>query len=121
QLPKIVRQRLQATASAGVHPDPDLLTAFVEKSLKERESAQVLQHLAQCADCRNVVSLAMPEIVVPSTRSVRSRWLTWPVLRWGALAACGLVVSAAVTLRYGRQQTAKPVVAEKAPTSVPSS
>jgi Photosynthesis system II assembly factor YCF48/Putative zinc-finger len=121
QLPKIVRQRLQATASAGVHPDPDLLTAFVEKSLKERESAQVLQHLAQCADCRNVVSLAMPEIVVPSTRSVRSRWLTWPVLRWGALAACGLVVSAAVTLRYGRQQTAEPVVAEKAPTSVPSS
>jgi hypothetical protein len=121
QLPKIVRQRLQATASAGVHPDPDLLTAFVEKSLKERESAQVLQHLAQCADCRNVVLLAMPEIVVPSTRLVRSGWLTWPVLRWGALAACGLVVSAAVTLRYGRQQTAKPVVAEKAPTSVPSS
>ena len=62
QLPKIVRQRLQATAKAGVHPDPDLLTAFAEKSLKERERSLVLQHLAQCADCRSVISLAIPEV-----------------------------------------------------------
>ena len=62
QLPKIVQQRLQATAAAGVHPDPDLLTAFAEKSLTERERTQVLQHLGQCADCRQVVALAMPEM-----------------------------------------------------------
>ena len=37
QLPKIAQQRLQATAKAGTHPDPDLLTAFAEKSLNERE------------------------------------------------------------------------------------
>ena len=68
QLPKIVQQRLQATAKAGVHPDPDLLTAFAEKSLNERERGQVLQHLAQCADCRNVISLAIPEVeAAPST------------------------------------------------------
>ena len=62
QLPKIVRQRLQATDKAGVHPDPDLLTAFAEKSLTEHERVQVLQHLARCTDCRSVVSLAMPEV-----------------------------------------------------------
>jgi hypothetical protein len=120
QLPKIVQQRLQATAKAGIHPDPDLLTAFAEKSLNERERAQVLQHLGQCADCRNVVSLAMPEIVAPSTIPARSRLLTWPVLRWGALAACALVVSAAVTLRYERRQSMETMVAEKAPAPVPS-
>ncbi len=120
QLPKIVQQRLQATPKAGVHPDPDLLTAFAEKSLTERERAQVLQHLGQCSDCRNVVSLAMPEVVAPSTIPARSRWLTWPVLRWGALAACALVVSAAVTLRFERRQSMEPMVAEKAPAPAPS-
>jgi hypothetical protein len=102
QLPKVAQQRLRTTANAGVHPDPDLLTAFREMSLKERERAQVLQHLAQCADCREVVSLAMPEagIMAPSRIQGESRWLTWPVLRWGALAACVIVVSTAVTLHY---------------------
>lgn len=115
QLPKIVQQRLQATAKAGVHPDPDLLTAFAEKSLNQRERAQVLQHLGQCADCRNVVSLAMPEDdLAPSTIPARFRWLTWPVLRWGALAACVVVVSAAVTLHYERRPDRAPAIADKA-------
>jgi Photosynthesis system II assembly factor YCF48/Putative zinc-finger len=115
QLPKIVQQRLQATTKAGVHPDSDLLTAFAEKSLNERERAQVLQHLGHCADCRNVVSLAMPELdLAPSTIPSRSPWLAWPVLRWGALAACVVVVSAAVTLHYERRPDLAPAVADKA-------
>ena len=119
-LPKIVRQRLQATAKAELHPDPDLLTAFVEKSLHERERAGVLQHLGQCADCRNVVSLAMPDLeTTPRTSPARSPWLTWPVLRWGALAACVVVVGAAVTLHYGGRQDVEPGVAEKAPAPAP--
>jgi hypothetical protein len=110
QLPKIVQQRLSAADKAGVHPDPDLLTAFAERSLNERERVQVLQHLGGCADCRNIVSLAMPEDVAPSSAGVagaassaRSRWLSWPVLRWGALGACVIVVGAAVTLHYDWQ------------------
>ncbi len=121
QLPKIVQQRLQATAKAGVHPDPDLLTAFAEKSLNQRERAQVLQHLGQCADCRNVVSLSMPEAdLAPSTIPGRSRWLTWPVLRWGALAACVVVVSAAVTLHYEQRPDLAPAVAEKSSSASPA-
>ena len=91
QLPKIVQRHLQGTAKPGVHPDPDLLAAFAEKSLNDRERSQVLQHLADCADCRDVVSLAMPEIEsTPAPGAESSRWLSWPVLRWGALAAEGL-------------------------------
>jgi len=119
QIPKIVQQRLQATAPAGVHPDPDLLTAFAEMSLNERERNQVLQHLGQCADCRQVVSLAMPEIVAPSAIPARSPWLTWPMLRWGALAACAVVVSAAVTLHFERRQSADRLVAEQVPAPAP--
>jgi hypothetical protein len=121
QLPKIVQQRLQATAKAGVHPDPDLLTAFAEKSLNERERGQVLQHLAQCADCRNVISLAIPEVeAAPSTPAkLRTPWLTWPVLRWSALAACVVVVSAAVTLHYERRPNSAPTIAKTSPASAP--
>ena len=116
QLPKIVQQRLQRPAKPGVHPDPDLLTAFAEKSLKDRERAQVLQHLAECADCRDVLSLAMPEIEsAQSPGPEPSRWLSWPVLRWGALAACVVVVSAAVTLHYERGPELQPSLAENAP------
>jgi hypothetical protein len=113
-LPKIVQRRLQETAKPGVHPDPDLLAAFVEKSLNDRERSRVLQHLADCSDCRDVMALAMPEIASPPSPVLeKSNWLSWPVLRWGALAACVVVVSTAVTLHYQRRQGLETNVAEK--------
>jgi Photosynthesis system II assembly factor YCF48/Putative zinc-finger len=116
QLPKIVRRHLQGPAKPAAHPDPDLLTAFAERSLKSRERSQVLQHLAECSDCRDVLSVAMPELESASSQGPeRSRWLSWPVLRWGALAACAVVVSAAVTLHYERGQELEPSRADKAP------
>jgi Photosynthesis system II assembly factor YCF48 len=120
QLPKIAQQRLRGTAKPGVHPDPDLLAGFAEKSLSDRERAHVLQHLAECADCRDVIALAMPEIEsAPSPSPKESSWLSWPALRWGALAAC-VVVSAAVTLHYERRKSMEPVVAEKGLAPTPS-
>ena len=114
QLPKIVQQRLGKTTKPAVHPDPDLLTAFAEKSLNDRERTIVLQHLAQCADCRDVVSTAMPPIEIqPTPGRERSSWLSWPVLRWGAAAACVVVVGTAVTLHYDRRSTPDLYVARK--------
>jgi hypothetical protein len=99
-LPKIVRDRMQASRSAG-HPDPDLLTAFAEKTLSSRERLQVMDHLAACAECREVLSLAVPESEVVPVRPAPVKagsWLRWPVLRWGALAACVVIIGAAVSL-----------------------
>ena len=122
QLPKIVQRRLQETAKPDVHPEPDLLAALVEKSLNDPERAQVLQHLAGCADCREVVTLATPETLpTPLPTAATSRWLSWPVLRWGALAACVVVVSAAVTLHYGRRSAGESSVAERIPAAAPAS
>jgi len=89
----------------GEHPDADLLTAFVEQGLPERERRAVFAHLAQCADCRDVVSLATPLLDVPSqVVPVGKTWLGWPALRWSAAAACAVVVVAAVGVyqRSGR-------------------
>ena len=100
EVPKIVRQRMVATARPGPHPDPDLLAAFAEQSLSGRERDLVLAHLAQCAECREVAALSTPLLeAVPQPSATRRRWLGWPALRWGALAACAAVVVAAVSLR----------------------
>ena len=98
-LPKLVLERLRATQSA-THPDADLLTAFAERSLSTSERDNVLQHLAACPDCREIVALATPEqAVAPPPLPTQTSWLTWPYLRWGAALACVVVVGAAVTLR----------------------
>jgi hypothetical protein len=99
EIPKIVRQRL-ASGKSEAHPDANLLTAFAEETLLRGERDSVLKHLSRCSECREVLFLAAPQVeieteVVPA----RSSWMRSSVLRWGALAACGVVVVAAVSLR----------------------
>jgi hypothetical protein len=126
QLPKIVVQRLKATPKPEVHPDSDLLAAFAEKSLGDRERAPLLEHLAQCSECREIVSLAQPQFELERVAAVaaatmpapvRPSWLRGPIFRWTALAACGVVIVAgAFTLRRqslaSRQRLAASQVAE---------
>jgi len=100
KLPNIVRERLKVPAG-GDHPDADLLTAFAERALPEPERSRVLTHLSRCADCRDVVALAVP----PATDSVSldtaypAPWFHWRVLRWGAAVACVVIVGSAVFLK----------------------
>jgi Photosynthesis system II assembly factor YCF48 len=110
KIPKIVGQRLQASAQLGEHPDPNLLTGFAERSLGKGEQREVLQHLSQCASCREMVwlSASQPDIAgVVSTAAAGRRWLSLPVLRWGAVLTCVLVVGAAVTL-HERSESRRP-------------
>ena len=115
RLPRIVSARL-GIKPADAHPDPDLLTGFAEQSLKHEERAAVLSHLAACADCREVLALSVPpaEVAQVTSAPVDSGWLRWPVLRWGTLAACAIVVAAAVGLRY-HATTSTAVQMAKAP------
>jgi hypothetical protein len=96
-VPKIVHERLRGATPAVNHPDADVLAAFTERSLPERERASVLEHLARCTDCREIVALALPpaEAAETVTRPARPGWLNWPVVRWG-LAAAGMVVVASI-------------------------
>jgi hypothetical protein len=113
-LPKIVRQRLRSGSKLGGHPQADLLTAFAEQSLTDRERSRVVEHLSRCEDCREVVFLASvqqdPDQVVTKVPA-HGGWLSWPVLRWGAAVACVVVVGAAVTLH--RQGESRPQIREQ--------
>lgn len=122
-LPKIVRHRLRRTSAgpgpsraapaapgnskAVEHPDANLLSAFAEQSLTKRERALVINHLAECAECREQVSLALPEAHVetapaaaPSPQELRARWRPWRLLRWGALAASLAAIAVVVVLHH---------------------
>jgi len=107
----IVRERLKRnTPPAGDHPDPDLLAAFAEQSLPDRERTPLLEHLARCADCRDVLALSLPPLessargIKDTAPGQKAPWFSWPVLRWGTLAACVVIVGAAVLLRQVPQK-----------------
>jgi hypothetical protein len=108
-VPKIVLKRLQETAGAEAHPDADLLTAFAEESLAESERARVVEHLAQCSDCREVVALALPALDIvavaasaAAARPSRVGWRSWPGLRW-SVAAAGIVALISIGIVQYRQ------------------
>ncbi len=116
-VPKIVRARLQREKpiTAEPHPDADLLTAFAEHSLPARERDHVLEHLARCGDCREVVALALPATeavaLASSDSTARIGWLSWPILRWGVVAAGILAVTSVGILQYRQRQQEKTLIA----------
>jgi hypothetical protein len=105
--PKIVKSRLQEQKPA-THPDADLLTAFSEQLLTVPERLSVMEHIACCADCREVVALALPEPEETGLAHHRATttkgWLTWPVLRWAIAAAGVLLITSAGILQYRRHE-----------------
>ncbi len=116
EVPKIVYSRLRAGGSSAGHPDADLLTAFAEQALSPEEREGVLQHLAVCGDCREVVAIALPasesvrvpqvaseEATVTTIRQARARrnWFGWLGLR-GVAVAAGVVVASVLILRSGK-------------------
>jgi hypothetical protein len=123
QLPKIVAQRLQAVSLAEMHPDANLLTAFAEKSLLPREQTQVLEHLAVCTECREVVAHALPEEVLlevavaaaAPTPARRNSWFAGASVRWIALAACVVIVGTVVISRTHFSPSTKQAVSSNQP------
>ena len=134
-LPKVVAKRLQSPPAES-HPDADLLTAFAEQSLTGVERDHVVEHLARCGDCREVVSLALPPQVESqpltdgSVNWFRGTLLRGSALRWAAVAAGVVLIASIGTLQFRRQQgrelavnvfQAKQPIATPAQSSQPSS
>lgn len=89
---KLVSAGMQAQ-TAGPHPDPDLLAAYAENSLAPHDRDNLLTHLAACADCRDVLYLAVPEV---DTQEVLRPAYRPPRLavRWATLAASVVIIGA---------------------------
>ena len=121
-VPKFVLKRLPENAALETHPDADLLTGFVEKSLLEPERNRVTEHLARCSACRAVVALAMPEspelhelpelpkfevpALTASSNARRTDWFNPAVLRW-VVATAGIVALTSVGILQYRSHLNK--------------
>ena len=114
-VPKIVRERLGAAMPVDPHLDADVLTAFAERSLPEVDRDTVLEHLARCSDCREVLALALPQPEATQTviAPARGGWLTWPALRWGFVAAGGVAIISLGILQYQRHAQSVTMVARQ--------
>jgi hypothetical protein len=136
KVPQIVYDRMQAAQPGPAHPAADLLAAFAEQALSAAERNGVLEHLALCGDCREVIALALPdaEVVSPpiadnsdAVRATGSRSgapashklsLSWPSLRWAALAAGVVLAGSVLLMRPGKlNQATTPSVSPLAATT----
>lgn len=117
-LPKIAVARLKArgwvshaadgpaksTVFQGAdHPDANLLSAFGENTLSEKERGQMLEHLIECGACREVAALSgsAEGVDAEPARLAASRGSAWPVLRWGALTALVGTLTVVLVLHPG--------------------
>jgi hypothetical protein len=121
ELPNIVHERLKASQAASVHPDADALTAFAERVLPESERAVVIEHLARCHDCRDILALSLPGTAATETvrlpLPVSRGWLRTPTLRWGVIAAGFAVLAVTGILQYQSRHQGSLTVAKQ--TNVP--
>lgn len=121
EIPKIVRQRLQQADNASVsHPDANMLSAFAESSLPPPERSAVLDHLSYCAECREVLALALPameaaQAVLPVPRKSR---LSWPTLRWAFVSAGIVALSVFGFVEYGHRDDSLKVAKNSPPPAV---
>lgn len=97
QLIKLVAARLRKSV-AGAHLTADALSAFAEQGLTDEQREQALAHLVDCADCRQVFYLAVPEAPqnILALKPHRGRF-AW---RWTAVTASVAIVLSAVVVRY---------------------
>ena len=109
ELPETARQKLKHWV-AGPHPDANLLSAFAENSLSARERGLLVEHLAACASCREVVALAAPQDISAAIAPVPEKAVRqWAMLRWGTAAAILVVMVGVVWLgRTNRTVAPKP-------------
>src|SRR6185437_16304489 len=82
KLPQFVRSRLALRQTAPAeHPDANLLAGFAEQALSAGERARVLEHLARCPECREV--LAVSSAPAADSPKPAIEWWKW---RWTAAA-----------------------------------
>ncbi len=98
---------MNANSKLDVHPDAEILNAFAEQALEERERGKIVAHLAGCSRCRQVVYLAqdaaaemVPSVSIPAGRfeGRRESWFrSWrfalvPVAALAAIVALAYIV-----------------------------
>jgi hypothetical protein len=113
ELPNLLRQRLAGIENGGapVHPDADVLTAYMEESLPSAERQTVIAHLSMCEPCREVLVLCQSLLAEPATQAVLT---PAPVPSWrrlftpaftAAASLAGIAIIAVVVLQLPQRHS----------------
>jgi hypothetical protein len=113
ELSNLLRQRLALAESADGHPDADTLTAFTEKLLPAPEQSHVLEHVAFCSQCRDVIALSLESVPVESSTAAavapaptRARRAWAPLFGLAASFAAVAVVAVLIVKQPHKSQPA---------------
>jgi hypothetical protein len=105
---------MNKNAQLDFHPDAESLNAFAEQALGDRERGQIVEHLAVCSRCREVVFLAQEaavEMALPAVAAagraaaVREPWFRNWRFAWVPLGAMAAVVTLAYVVHIRRVET----------------
>jgi hypothetical protein len=121
-----LQRELAQSPVAGPHPEADILTAFAEGKLLQRERAEVFAHLATCSDCREVLAVAAeaaplsasgtkPFLLPRSTHKPLRTWLPWASIAAGIIVVC----SAGLLYKQKLEFKSRATVANENPPAVP--
>jgi hypothetical protein len=101
-------------AQLDFHPDAESLNAFAERALGDRERAEIVEHLAVCGRCRQVVYLVLEAAVemepaMPAAAShaiaPRAPWYRNWRFAWVPVGAMAMVVTLAYVVHIRRVET----------------
>ncbi len=120
-IPNRVRSALASQPAGQPHPSADLLNGYAEHLLTPGEQKSVTAHLANCAECREIVFLASEAreeesvVTVPTTAARRWRWMSW-----AAPATAVVVVASVMVLEYPRRRAQSGQVLDTTPAQAPA-
>lgn len=119
QIRKLIARRLRAQV-AGAHPEPDLLCRLAEDGLPHTERSQLLDHLAACTECREILYLAMPDSAeTQKVLYLAPRRQPRFVTGWGTLVASLGVIAVMILGAHERQVLPSRPLESKSPKAAP--
>ncbi len=99
-IPKSARDLLASQGSGTEHPSADLLNGYVEQSLSAAEKAGLVQHLAACEDCREVVFLASTAGEEQTAASIAEPGRVWRGWKWAVPAVAVLALVSSILVEH---------------------
>lgn len=95
KIKRLVSGRLNLQA-AGSHPHADQLTAFAERTISDQDRNSLLEHMAACRDCREVLYLSLPDHAEIQQVHAYTRKRPRFAIGWATLAASLVIVGSIV-------------------------
>jgi Photosynthesis system II assembly factor YCF48 len=116
ELPNLLRQRLALAEPADSHPDADTLNAYAEKLLPAPERGRILQHIALCSQCREVIALTLEAspieantTAIPVTPSLPRARRAWAPLFGLAASFAAMAIVAVLIVKQPQKDHRAPV------------